>query len=107
MRDFQYLIPPQPKISAPRSPVPPQDDDRAKRQCFAIISKLRHHFETAGISDKDIWAYMKSKRGVSNRQEFTIQDWTFIAARLFAAENHQELFTALCKEISKQKKGSV
>ena len=73
--------------------------NQARRQCFAIIKKLNSGFEIQGLSDVEVWDWVKSSQKVSSRSELSEFQWVTLAARLSAAALNTQLFTVLCDTI--------
>ena len=98
--------------NVPQTPqqVPPAahlytDDGLKRRQCFTIMSELKYRFVKHGISENGFWCWALGTQGkdvIGSRSQFEVFDWTFIAARLEAAQRHKNLFDALCEQIHKQ-----
>lgn len=81
------------------------DDSQSRRQCFAIVSKLKPRFASQGISESAIWSWSLGSRGldvVGSRSQFSQHDWCYLAARLEAAQRDKVLFSALCDTIKTQ-----
>lgn len=81
------------------------DDSQSRRQCFAIVSKLKKRFASVGISESAIWSWSLGSRGldvIGSRSQFSQHDWAYLAARLEAAQRDQVLFSALCDTIKTQ-----
>lgn len=89
----------------PAAPLEFTDADLKKRQCFAIVKKLKRRFHLAGISENAFWCWSLGTQGlevIGSRSQFEERNWTLLAARLDAAEKHPQLFEALCKQIKQQ-----
>lgn len=81
------------------------DDSQSRRQCFAIVSKLKKRFASVGISESAIWSWSLGSRGldvIGSRSQFSQHDWCYLAARLQAAQRDNVLFSALCDTIKTQ-----
>ena len=81
------------------------DDGLKRRQCFVIVSTLKYRFVQKGISENGFWCWALGTQGknvIGSRSQFEEYDWTFIAARLAAAQDNVKLFDALCEQIHQQ-----
>lgn len=103
MRNTLHHTPQQ--VTAPAALPKDDDNGRKQRQCFAIVKKLKYRFVKNGISENAFWCWALGTQGkdvIGSRNQFEVFDWTFIAARLEAAQKHPHMFDALCEQIQQQ-----
>ena len=81
------------------------DDGKAyaRRTCFAQASELMPRLNQRGISEADLWDYVKADYGVDSRSELTAEQWLRTAARLKTAQNYRQMFGLLCETIKTHK----
>lgn len=106
-KQFVSLLQPNAQqVQPPAAPNVSSDDDGKKRkQCFAILAKLKQRFVNAGISENAFWCWALAQRDISflgSRMAMSTLDWTILAARLHTAQRHAAMFDALCEQIHKQ-----
>ena len=100
---FKSLPVPPPQI---KPPAPPENIDnqegirKAQREACAIVRSLKPHLEARALSDSALWKWVKSSHKVTSRSELTESQWVTLAARLFAAEKDDRLFSVLCDAIT-------
>ena len=100
---FKSLPVPPPQI---KPPAPPENIDnqegirKAQREACAIVRSLKPHLEARALSDNALWEWVKSSHKVTSRSKLTESQWVTLAARLFAAEKDDRLFSVLCDVIT-------
>lgn len=98
-------IPKQQQPTRPPIPNNDTDDGLKKRQCFAIMNKLKFQFNCNGISENAFWCWALKSQGKDangSRAQLEVVDWTILAARLHAAQQNTALFDVLCQGIKKE-----
>jgi len=80
--------------------------DRAKKSSFAIAANIKQKFKVAGITDDDLWGYIKHSYKVKSRKELNEKQWVRIEARLRAASHNYRLLNLLISKIQKWKEGN-
>ena len=78
-------------------------EQKALKQAFAIVNKLKPRLQQVGLSADDLWDYVKQAHQIQSRTELTEPQRVVFAARLAAAERDTRLFHAFCAEIRKHK----
>ena len=70
-----------------------------EKQSFAIVNALRYDFHNAGLTEDDVWAFVKNEHNVESRTELTEEQWAVLAARLHTAQHDSKMFDVLCENI--------
>ena len=101
---FTYLPTPKSKFPKPKPVVDDERDKeavkRARLASFAVAHELKPRLEKAGITENNLWDYIKDKHGVDSRKQFDEQQWVRIEARLRAASKSSQLFYILVEKIN-------
>ena len=71
----------------------------AQKATFAIANQLTAPLEKEGITQADLWNYVKRKYSVQSRNDMSEMQWTKLSAELKAAEVTPKLFDELCQGI--------
>lgn len=87
----------------------PHVDDsttKAKKATFAVVNELLAPLSEEGITNADLWNYMKRKCGVETQNEVTIVQWSKLTAELKAAKDNADKMEELCTSIKQLKAAS-
>lgn len=76
-----------------------ETDSRHRKAVFAALSDMQTLFDTAGISDTDYWAMVKSEFEIVSRSELSESMWARLGATLNAARRHPEIFNRLVAKV--------
>ena len=77
----------------------PDGTEKSRKQCFAIVSKLSTRLVKSGLSDKELWQYVKTSHKVESRKDLSELEWVTLVARFDAAEKDSVIFDVLVDAI--------
>ena len=78
---------------------------RASKSSFAIMSNIKPRLERAGITETDLWNYIKHSNDVESRTDLDEKQWVVIEASLRAASINYLLLNTMINKVKIWKKG--
>ena len=80
-------------------PIPPDDNNRHSRAVFAALSDMEPRFDTAGISEADYLAMVRSEFSVASCSDLSESMWARLSATLNACRRDPAMFNRLVAKV--------
>ena len=79
----------------------------ARRGCFGILAELKDRLAGEGLTDEDVWNYVKNYYKADSRKKLTRTAWTELVTRLAETQNNPQAFDNLVRRVWRFNYGSV